>query len=152
MTNLLALLLYNAAFLLWLRALLAGGKVRLLRVSFLLDTAKHSHLGTTRDGRPTFRRMQELPEAAFATPEEAARTFDRGDRSIVVLSHPWRSPTEPDPDGTTFFRLTAHLAREMEKEDAPKDLLLFAECAARAELEHSLGHAIRPLCVRLSGG
>ena len=49
------------------------------------------HFGTAIDGRPTFKRMQDLPADAFASGEVASRVFRRGDRSVLVLSHPWRS-------------------------------------------------------------
>lgn len=110
-----------------LRALVLSGAVRLLRVSYLLDPANRKHVGRTPDGRPTFRRKQELPSEAFATPEEAASVLDRGDRSIVVLSHPWRSAAEPDPEGTTFADLVTYLESDMSRPGVPRDSLLFVD-------------------------
>ena len=85
--------------------------------------------------RPKLRRMQELPEAAFATADEAAHIFELGDRSLLVLSHAWRSPFEPDPDGATFACFVAFLRREAveaaaERPDEAHELLLFVvRCA-----------------------
>ena len=53
--------------------------------------------------------MQTLPEEAFAPPLDAVRALKRGDRSIVALSHPWRSALFPDPLGTTCAAVLKYL-------------------------------------------
>ena len=59
--------------------------------------------------------------------EEAAMTFDRGDRSVIVLSHPWRSAALPDPDGATFDDVTIHLERSSPKDGTTDERLLFVD-------------------------
>lgn len=88
------------------RTLLKDGTIRLVRCKWLLDSA---------DAYPKFKRLQDLQDEALASPEEACKVFDRADRSVLILSHPWRSPLEPDPDGITFKCLHSYLAREISR-------------------------------------
>ena len=87
-----------------IRERLADGTIRLLKCDWLASAEADSMLG--RDpvsGKPIVRRRQEMPEAAFFSPVEAAETlFQRGDRSILALSYRWQTRGHPDPKGTAL--------------------------------------------------
>jgi len=88
--------------------LLAVGTLRFLRATWLVKVFK--------DGRRRFERMQQLPAEAFASPEEAAATLRRSDRSVIVLSHPWRTSHEPDPEGVTLRNVITYLQRQAKRQ------------------------------------
>ena len=85
-----------------LRECLKDGSIRLLRASWLADSAAGSVL----------RRRQELPEEAFFPCEEAAAMLDRGDRSILVVSHAWMTPSHPDPIGVTLTAMRHYIQED----------------------------------------
>ena len=60
-------------------------------------------------GELVLRRRQEMPKEAFLTPFEAVALLDRGDRSVLVVSHAWQTAGHPDPCGTTLRTLRAYL-------------------------------------------
>jgi len=70
-----------------LRERLRDGTLRLLSCAWLVSAESDASLGRdAASGRPTMRRQQELPPAAFVTPEDAVAALGRGDRSILALS------------------------------------------------------------------
>ena len=58
------------------------------------------------------RRRQELPSEAFFSPEEACALLDRGDRSILALSHCWQTAKHCDSRGETLKRVRSYLCSE----------------------------------------
>ena len=100
--------------------LLAGlrrGDLRLLRCSWLLDHAEVAlrvPVGGDKGGKTVLRmlRCQDLPDAAFFTPEEAAALLQRRDRSVLALSYGWLTAAHPEPDGTTFAAVLKYLRAE----------------------------------------
>ena len=72
------------------------------------------------------RRRQELPEQAFVPSAEAVEMLDRGDRSILVLSHCWHTPSHPDPLGVTL----AAVRRFLRKAEGARACGIFIECVA----------------------
>ena len=74
-----------------LREKLADGTIRLLRSEWLASW----------DGAIMLRR-QDLPEEAFVPVEEAVAMLERGDRTVLVVSHSWQHPDHPDPLGITL--------------------------------------------------
>jgi hypothetical protein len=73
---------------------LRDSTVRLLRTDWL--AARHesdAHLGReSTEDLPVMSRRQDLPEAAFVPPEQAAELLERADRSVLVLSYGWCAP------------------------------------------------------------
>ena len=55
------------------------------------------------------KRMQELPDEAFFSPQQAAALLDRGDRSILALSYRWLTAFHPEPRGTTLLTVRRYL-------------------------------------------
>ena len=80
-----------------LRERLLDGSVRLLRAAWLVEVPVR------------LARRQELPDEAFVEYEAAAQLLDRGDRSVLVLSHGWMTPTHPDPLGASLAAVQRHL-------------------------------------------
>jgi hypothetical protein len=72
-----------------IRERLLDGSIRLLRCTWLLSTEANAALGRSASGVVIMRRRQDLPEAAFFAPCEAAQLFDRANRSVLVLSYRW---------------------------------------------------------------
>ena len=79
-----------------IRECLLDGSIRLLRCAWLLSAESDAELGRSASGDALLRRRQELPEAAFFAPSEAAALLDRADRSILVLSYRWLTAAHPD--------------------------------------------------------
>ena len=52
----------------------------------LSDLGSDASLGRDGAGLTILKRHQDLPPEAFYSPEEAVEVFDRGDRSLLVLS------------------------------------------------------------------
>ena len=69
-----------------MRERLRDGTIRLLRCDWIASPTSDAHLGRDREGNALIRRRQELPDAAFFSPADAAALFERGDRSVLVLS------------------------------------------------------------------
>jgi hypothetical protein len=93
-----------------LRACLADGTIRLVRVGWLLSPRAEDALERDAEtGALLMRRRQALPEEAFVPCEEAAQLLERGERMVLVLSHAWMSASHPDPTGITLAALLAHL-------------------------------------------
>ena len=96
-----------------LRARLRDGTIRLLRCSWLQsdDTliASHAVDMDSVTGNLVIKRHQAIPEDAFLSPEDAVELLDRGDRSILCLSHGWLTKKHPDPHGSTLQALRRHL-------------------------------------------
>jgi hypothetical protein len=106
-----ALSILDAAIDAPLAVALRDGTIRLLRASWLA-TEELSDSCLARDpvtGAAVMRRLQELPEAALLPPAEAGALFERGDRSVLALSHAWQTRAHPDPHGLTLQLLRAHL-------------------------------------------
>ena len=82
-------------------------------------------------GRCLLPRCQNLPEAAFASPEEAASRYDSSSsqpRLVHVLSYGWRTPGQPDPDGTTLGHVVQFLQSPVaQQQEHAEDRLLFLE-------------------------
>ena len=58
-------------------------------------------------------RLQDLPRAAFFPPDEALALFERGDRSVFVLSYGWNRCAPPsDPSGVTLEAVRRYLKSE----------------------------------------
>ena len=94
---------------------LQDGSIRLLRCGWLLSDEADSVLREDTEDHGVvvrMRRCQELPEAAFFSPEEAAELFGRGDRSVLVLSYRWQIAAHPDPLGTTLATVRGYLSNE----------------------------------------
>jgi hypothetical protein len=72
-----------------IRERLLDGSIRLLRCAWLLSVEANAELGRSASGVIIIRRRQDLPEAAFVSPCEAATLFDRADRFVLVLSYRW---------------------------------------------------------------
>jgi hypothetical protein len=85
-----------------LREALADGAIALVRAEWLVGPA----------AGPRLVRRQELPAEAFVPAEEAAAMLDRGDRSLLVVSHAWMTPSHPDPLGVTLRALQAYVRAE----------------------------------------
>ena len=60
-------------------------------------------------------RMQDLPEEAFFSLNEAARLLDRGDRSILALSYRWLTAAHPDITGTALAAVRRYLNCEADE-------------------------------------
>ena len=89
-----------------LRTTLANGDVRLLRCSWVASPEADAYLDRDPDtGTVRMKRMQDLPEKAFFSPQEAAALLDRADRSIIALSYRWLTALHPEPRGTTLLAL-----------------------------------------------
>ena len=93
-------------------ARLLDGSIRLLRCDWLLATESNAHLTRNESGAVLVKRRQEMPEAAYFSPVEAAALFRRGDRSVLVLSSRWLTGAHPDPLGTTLAALRRYLVNE----------------------------------------
>ena len=82
-------------------------------------------------GRRLLPRCQNLPEEAFASPEEAASRYDSSSsqpRLVHVLSYGWRTPGQPDPDGTTLGHMVQFLQSPVaQRQEHAEDRLLFLE-------------------------
>jgi hypothetical protein len=72
-----------------IRERLLDSSIRLLRCAWLLSAEADAALGRSASGVVVLLRHQDLPEAAFFSPREAAELFDRADRSVLVLSYRW---------------------------------------------------------------
>jgi hypothetical protein len=92
-----------------LRARLVDGSVRLLRCAWLLSAESDASLGRSPTGDVIMKRRQELPHAAFFSPEEAAALLDRGDRSVLALTYRWLTADHPEPYGTTLAAVRSFL-------------------------------------------
>ena len=93
-----------------LRTALANGDVRLLRCSWVASPEADAHLGyDPASGAVRMKRMQELPDEAFFSPQQAAALLDRGDRSILALSYRWLTAFHPEPRGTTLLTVRRYL-------------------------------------------
>ena len=108
-----------------IRECLLDGSIRLLRCEWLLSTESEAELGRSASGDALLQRRQELPEAAFFTPSEAAALLDRADRSILVLSYRWLTAAHPDPFGSTLNEVRRYL----KSVDDVGEIALFVECA-----------------------
>ncbi|EOD20386.1 hypothetical protein EMIHUDRAFT_242059 [Emiliania huxleyi CCMP1516] len=107
---------------------LLAGDVRLLRCSWLMDhEASNAAFDRDERGTPIIRRLQDLPDAAFASPAEAEALYSAGERKVLVLSHGWQTPGHCDPHGTTLERVRAFLAT---KAAAHSECLLFWDMAS----------------------
>ena len=113
-----------------LKRLLRQGTIRLLRCSWLMeDDACEASLGIARivTGARFMPRLQDMPSGAFFPPDEALALFERGDRSVFVLSYGWNRCAPPsDPTGCTLAAVRRYLANEGQKVEK---LALFWECA-----------------------
>lgn len=85
-----------------LREALWRGDIRLLRCSWLLSSSELNRMS----------RSQELPDAAFFSPEQAAQLLDRADRSVLALSYRWLTSAHPEPQGTTLEAVRRYLASD----------------------------------------
>ncbi len=92
-----------------LRERLADGTIRLLRCRWLVSAAADTFLrqgwtfcGSETMSTPKLCRRQELPPEAFCTPNEAVALLERGDRSVLAVSHRWQTYSHPDPVGSTL--------------------------------------------------
>ena len=92
-----------------LRVQLAAGAIMLLRCSWLVSDAADAAFGRDATGRVILKRRQDMPAEAFLSPADAAKLFDRGDRSVLVLSHCWQTALHPDPHGTTLEAVRRYL-------------------------------------------
>jgi len=88
---------------------LASGNIRLLRCCWLRDER----------GAPSARisRRQELPEAAFFSPDDARAIFaDRTRGCVLVLSYAWHTAGHCDPCGTSLHTLLAFVEAEAKRQ------------------------------------
>ena len=79
-----------------LRECLADGTILLMKCDWLAsEEASDPHLGCDEHGAVILKRRQDLPFEAFFTPAEAAALLDRGDRSVLSLTHCWQTAPHP---------------------------------------------------------
>ena len=96
-----------------LRECLLDGTIRLLRCRWLAATEEaDAWLDRDWTGNVVMVRRQDLPDAAFFAPSEAAQLLDRKDRSILVLSHCWSVAARPDPLGTTLRAVRRYISSD----------------------------------------
>ena len=88
-----------------------SGAVRLVKCGWLADAALSDPAFDVDEvsSAPIVKRRQDLPEAAFHTTEEAAVMLERGNRSVLVLSHCWQTVNHPDPQGITLAATRRYL-------------------------------------------
>ena len=112
------------------RELFHEGTILLLRCSWLLDHPDEKVTGT---------RRQEMPAEAYFPPDEAADLFGKGDRSVLALSYPWHSSSDPDPTGSTDAAVRRYLASLGE---AARGLALFCDFACLPQTVTMTAHTI----------
>jgi len=79
-------------------------------------------------GKPLLPRCQDLPNDAFATKAKAAELYGRRRRDVHVLSYGWRTPGQPDPDGSTLAHVFQHLSsRAATQQTNAENRLLFID-------------------------
>ena len=93
-----------------IRERLRDGTIRLLRCDWLILPESDALLGRDpRSGNPIILRRQDMPDAAYFSPDEAAALFSRGDRSVLVLSYGWHTGPHSDPHGLTLTKVRRYL-------------------------------------------
>ena len=98
-----------------LKRLIRRGIIRLLKCSWLMsdDQCEAAFGIDALTGARFMPRLQDLPSAAFFSPDEAAALFERGDRSVFVLSYGWNHCVPPsDPTGVTLSAVRRFLKSE----------------------------------------
>lgn len=96
-----------------LRERLKDGSLRLLRCDWLGAPSSTKELNRDPDSqRPVIKRRQDLPPDAFFLPKDAVALLDRGNRSILAVSHCWQTAKHPDPHGATLELIRRYLAED----------------------------------------
>ena len=78
-----------------LRAAVAAGHIRVLRVTWLLKQPKSWRVLRRQD----LEMLEAAGERPFLSAEEAVALIDSGSRALGVLSYGWLQPGSPDPNG-----------------------------------------------------
>jgi len=92
-------------------------ELRKPRILGELIDVKEATAGKNHSPRYLLPRCQRMPVEAFAEPAVAAKTYKRRKRDVDVLSYCWRTPGQPDPDGSTLQHMLCHLRQQTSNED-----------------------------------
>ena len=107
-----------------LRAAVAAGHIRVLRVTWLLKQPKSWRVLRRQD----LEMLEAAGERPFLSAEEAVALIDSGSRALGVLSYGWLQPGSPDPNGE-HLRIVRRFLTTMSKSGTPLRGLFWDYCS-----------------------